>query len=60
MGDPPDAATIVGLLAEEDRLRVVAARSRRRALLDWLGGAFEPGRSYPEPEVNRMLAEREV
>ena len=148
MGDAPDAATIVGLLAEEDRLRVVAAlalgassapavieasgldrrqavaalerlaarglvergpggtlrlaterlkaagrdaaearsgegaeeggppgdlrpfvrdgrvvslpaaRARRRALLDWLAGLFEPGRRYAEPEVNRLLAER--
>ena len=148
MGDQPDAVTIVGLLAEEDRLRVVAAlalgasstaavveaagldrrravaalerlaarglvergadgtlrlaaerlraaarhaaearsgdggedgsargdlrpfvrdgrvvslpaaRSRRRALLDWLAGGFEPGRSYPEPEVNRLLGDR--
>jgi hypothetical protein len=35
-----------------------AQRSRRRAVLDWLAGAFEPGRHYAEREVNRLLTER--
>ena len=35
-----------------------AARARRQAVLDWLAGVFEPGRQYPEREVNRLLEER--
>ena len=35
-----------------------SSRSRRQAVLDWLAGAFEPGRHYSEREVNRLLEER--
>ena len=35
-----------------------ASRTRRRALLDWLAGLFEPGRTYTERDVNRLLGDR--
>jgi hypothetical protein len=36
-------------------LSVPAAYSKRLAVLDHLAGLFEPGRRYPEPEVNELL-----
>lgn len=32
-----------------------ARRSRRLVVLDHVAGMFEPGRRYPEPEVNVVL-----
>ena len=34
---------------------VPAARGKRQVVLDHLAGLFEPGRRYPEPEVNELL-----
>jgi hypothetical protein len=34
---------------------IPAARSKRLAVLDWLAGRFEPGRVYPERDVNSIL-----
>ena len=36
-------------------LAMPAAHSRRLVVLDHLAGLFEPGRRYPEPEVNELL-----
>jgi hypothetical protein len=36
-------------------LAVPAAYSKRLVVLDHLAGLFEPGRRYPEPEVNELL-----
>jgi DNA-binding transcriptional ArsR family regulator len=36
-------------------LSVPAARAKRLVVLDHLAGLFEPGRRYPEPEVNELL-----
>jgi hypothetical protein len=36
-------------------LSIPAARSKRLVVLDHLAGLFEPGRRYPEPEVNELL-----
>jgi hypothetical protein len=36
-------------------LAVPAAYSKRLVVLDHLSGLFEPGRRYPEPEVNELL-----
>jgi hypothetical protein len=33
-----------------------AAHGKRQVVLDHLAGLFEPGRRYPEPEVNQLLA----
>jgi hypothetical protein len=39
------------------RIKEVPASERKRlVLLRWLVGKFEPGRRYPEPEVNILLA----
>ena len=34
-----------------------AKRARRLLLLDWVAQAFEPGRQYPEAEVDGILRE---
>ncbi len=36
-------------------LAMPAARGKRQVVLDHLAGLFEPGRRYPEPEVNELL-----
>jgi hypothetical protein len=36
-------------------LAMPAARAKRLVVLDHLAGLFEPGRRYPEPEVNELL-----
>jgi hypothetical protein len=36
-------------------LAIPAARGKRLVVLDHLAGLFEPGRRYPEPEVNELL-----
>ena len=36
-------------------LSIPAARSKRLTVLNHLAGLFEPGRRYPEPEVNELL-----
>lgn len=64
----PAAAPESGLGADADRVlrafvrggRLVSiptVRSKRRVVLDWLARSFEPGRSYPEAEVNARLRE---
>jgi DNA-binding transcriptional ArsR family regulator len=37
-------------------LAMPAAHGKRLVVLDYLAGLFEPGRRYPEPEVNELLA----
>ena len=60
----PDPSTAPG--SEEDAvlrrfvhngrlLAMPAARAKRLVVLDHLAGLFEPGRRYPEPEVNELL-----
>jgi hypothetical protein len=34
---------------------IPAVRSKRRVVLDFLAGQFEPGRTYPEEQVNYLL-----
>ena len=34
-----------------------ASRTKRRAILDYISIRFDPGRTYPEREVNAMLAD---
>lgn len=36
---------------------IPAARSKRLVVLEWLADRFEPGRTYPEAETNRLLRE---
>jgi len=55
-----------GLGAEADRVlrvfvrhgrltQIPAVHGKRLVILDWLANMFEPGRAYPEPEVNETL-----
>jgi hypothetical protein len=58
--DRPDggrvASDVVGRFLRGDRhLQIPTARGKRLAVLDHLAGLFEPGRRYPEREVNDIL-----
>jgi hypothetical protein len=58
--DRPDGgrvgSDVVGRFLRGDRhLQIPAARGKRLAVLDHLAGLFEPGRRYPEREVNDIL-----
>ncbi len=47
---------VVGRFLRGDRhVAIPAARGKRLAVLDHLAGLFEPGRRYPEREVNEIL-----
>jgi hypothetical protein len=58
--DLPDGgqggSDVVGRFLRGDRhVQIPAARGKRLAVLDHLAGLFEPGRRYPEREVNEIL-----
>lgn len=64
--EPPDASIFHGMTAEEreilarffvgERLsEIPTSRSKRLVVLERLALEFEPGRRYPEPEVNDLL-----
>jgi hypothetical protein len=51
--DPPDQ---LRAFIRDGRITALPAkRSRRRLLLDQVAQAFEPGRRYPEAEVDQIL-----
>ena len=53
LADPPDQ---VRAFIRDGRITALPAkRSRRRLLLDQVAQAFEPGRKYPEAEVDQVL-----
>jgi hypothetical protein len=55
-GRGPDADRILRIFVREGKLvQIPAVHSKRRVVLDWLAGLFEPGRAYPEHEVNERL-----
>ena len=55
---PKEAARVLRTFVRNGRLvSIPAARSKRLVLLDWLAQRFEPGRHYPEREVNAILRE---
>ena len=55
---PKEAARVLRTFVRHGRLASIpAARSKRLVLLDWLAQRFEPGRRYPEREVNAILRE---
>jgi hypothetical protein len=39
-------------------IAIPAQRKKRLAVLRWLAEEFQPGRRYPEAEVNRIIARR--
>jgi hypothetical protein len=52
----PEATVLRRFFAHGRLLSIPAARTKRLVVLDHLAGLFEPGRRYPEPEVNQLLA----
>src|SRR3569623_1483315 len=51
-----DARVLQNFLAPDGRLRTIPTKhSKLLVVLDHLAQAFEPGRSYPEAEVNEVL-----
>jgi hypothetical protein len=57
LGATPEQARVLRHFLEGGRLRSIpTAKGKRRVVLDFLAGQFEPGRRYPEREVNRILA----
>jgi len=51
-----NAAVLRRFIHDGRLLAMPAAHGKRLVVLDHLAGLFEPGRRYPEPEVNRLLA----
>jgi hypothetical protein len=53
LADPPDP---LRAFVRDGRITALPAkRTRRRLLLDQVAQAFEPGRTYPEAEVDQIL-----
>ncbi len=56
-GVAPEKATILRNFITEGRLRQIpVSRAKRVVILDWLAGRFDPGKIYPEHDVNLVLA----
>jgi hypothetical protein len=57
LGATPEQADVLrNFLTEDGRLtRIPAAHGKRLVVLDFLSQKFEPGRSYPERDVNFLL-----
>jgi hypothetical protein len=54
--DGPHGSEVLGRFLRGGRLVAIpAARGKRLVVLDHLAGLFEPGRRYPEREVNEIL-----
>lgn len=51
-----DDGLLARFLAEDGRLRSIPSkRTKRLVVLDHVAQAFEPGKTYPEAEVNEVL-----
>jgi hypothetical protein len=56
LGATADQAGVLrNYLVDGKLTHIPAARSKRLVVLDFLAGQFEPGRTYPEEQVNYML-----
>lgn len=56
LGATPEQAQVLRNFVEGDRLvRIPATRAKRLVVLDFLAAQFEPGRIYPERDVNFLL-----
>jgi hypothetical protein len=53
LADPPDQ--LRAFVRDGQITALPAKRARRRLLLDQVAQAFEPGRKYPEAEVDEVL-----
>jgi hypothetical protein len=57
--DEFDARVLENFVDMAGRLLAIPAQHKKRlSVLRWLVEDFEPGRRYPEPEVNRIIARR--
>jgi hypothetical protein len=55
-GVPAEAATVLRNFVSDGRLRQIPVnKAKRRVVLDWLSTRFEPGKTYPERDVNLLL-----
>jgi hypothetical protein len=55
--DPQQRAELVARFVKDGRLVIVPSRrAKLRVVLDHLAQSFEPGRTYPEKQVNEVLA----
>lgn len=52
---PGDAAVLRNFVADGRLRQIPANRAKRRVVLDWLAARFEPGKTYPERDVNLLL-----
>ena len=54
-----DARVLANFVSADDRLfSIPAQRKKRLVILRWLVEDFQPGRQYPEGEVNRIIGRR--
>ena len=52
-----DADRVLRIFVHDGRLvQIPAVHSKRLVVLDWLARMFEPGKAYPESEVNEQLS----
>lgn len=52
----PEAAAVLRNFVRDGRLlQIPSSRSKRLVVLDWLAARFDPGKTYPERDVNVML-----
>lgn len=56
-GGSPEDGVLRSFVRGEELVSIPAARSKRLVVLAWLADRFEPGRTYPESETNRLLRE---
>ena len=55
---PTEVRSVFAAFVRDGRITgIPTARTKRLVLLDWLAQRFDPGRRYPEPEVNAVLGE---
>ena len=59
LGATPEQAVVLrNFVTPDGRLASIpTSRAKRRVVLDFLAGRFDPGQVYPERDVNAMLAE---
>lgn len=54
--DPRDAKVLRNFMTDDGRLHTIPSkRSKRLVVLDHIAQSFEPGRTYPEQEVNAII-----
>lgn len=53
-----DEKVLQNFVADGKLIAIPVQRKKRLAVLRWLVEDFQPGRRYPEPEVNRIIARR--